>query len=241
MKLSRVLVFAAHPDDETIGVGGTICRLHKEGATVRVIVFSAGGGGVPSGKEEIYDEESVESIRVDELDKVSKLLGFEYRVLGVKEVINRRSIIKKLVSEIRDFKPNLVFTHSPNDSHHLHRAVSECTTEACWHSMTRAYGYLGEPWRVDAVFFYEVFDLLPNPTLLVDVTSTFDMKLRAIGLYSSQIEVFPGIIGYVKALAQVRGFFIDTSYAEAFTQSSNPIIWRDRCEVYPRQEVCTYV
>jgi len=40
----RILVFAAHPDDELIGVGGTIAKLHQGGATVKVVIYSRGGG-----------------------------------------------------------------------------------------------------------------------------------------------------------------------------------------------------
>lgn len=45
------------------------------------------------------------------------------------------------------------------------------------------------------------------------------MKIKAMQLYRSQIRVFPNILKYLKALAQVRGYLIDKSYMEAFIQS----------------------
>lgn len=215
----RVLVFAAHPDDELIGAGGTICRLHREDCAVRVVLFSRGGGGLAASGRAPYEENMIEEVRTREAEKVAAYLGVEHRILEIPEVIDRRSVVRRLVAEVRDFKPDMVFTHSPNDKHHLHRAVSECSTEACWHSMTRAYGDLGEPWRVGTVYFFEVFDLFPNPGMIVDVTPTFNMKIKAMSLYRSQIRVFPNILKYLRALAQVRGYLIDRPYAEAFVQS----------------------
>lgn len=215
----RVLIFAAHPDDELIGAGGTICRLHSEGCKVRVILFSRGGGGIAAKDGAPYEENIIERVRSREAEEVASYLGFEHEILEIPEVIDRRSVVRKLVAELRGFKPDVVFTHSPQDRHHLHRAVSECSTEACWQSMTRSYGDLGEPWRVGIVYFFEVFDLFPNPSLIVDITSTFDMKIKAMKLYRSQIRVFPNILKYLRALAQVRGYLIDRPYAEAFTQS----------------------
>ncbi len=211
----RVLVFAAHPDDELIGVGGTIARLSREGADVLVVIYSRGGGGVAA-EEAPLPEEAVEEERDRETAEVAGLLGFRHRVLGRREIVDRREAVKEAVKIVRDYRPNVVFTHSPWDRHHLHVAVSGVTTEAVWQASTRAYGYLGAPWRVDAVYYYEVWDLFTRPSLLVDITDYLDLKVKAMGLYRSQLKVFPGITEYLEGLARVRGYLAGTRYAEAF-------------------------
>ncbi len=215
----RVLVFAAHPDDELIGVGGTIARLSREGNEVLVVIFSRGGGGVAA--EERLGEEEVEEARDAETAAVARLLGFRHRILGVKEIIDRREAVKEAVRLVREFRPHLVFTHSPWDHHHLHVSVSKVTTEAVWQASTRAYGQLGEPWRVGAVYYYEVWDLFTKPHLLVDITPQLEVKVEAMKLYRTQLKVFPGITEYLRSLARVRGYLAGVEYAEAFLRSDS--------------------
>ena len=73
----RILVFAAHPDDELIGVGGTIARLHDNGAVIKVIIYSRGGGGIAA-EEPVIDEHMIEQTRDQETQQVAKYLGFEH-------------------------------------------------------------------------------------------------------------------------------------------------------------------
>ena len=214
----KVLVFAAHPDDELIGVGGTIAKLHNEGANIKVIIYSRGGGGIAA-EESIRDEHGVELTRDFETQKVAKLLGFEHITLGIPEIINRREAVKNAVKMIRDFKPDIVFTHNPYDHHHLHVSVSLVTTEACWQAAAKTYGYLGKPWRVNAVYYYEVWDLFIRPNLIVDISKTFNKKVEAMKMYRSQLRVFPGILRYLESLASVRGYLMGVRYAEAFELS----------------------
>jgi len=214
----RILVFAAHPDDELIGVGGTIAKLHEKGATVKVIIYSRGGGGVAA-EESLRDERDVEQTRDLETQQVAKYLGFEHVTLGIHEIVDKRRAVKAAVKIIREFKPHIVFTHGPHDHHHLHIAVSAVSTEACWQAAAKTYGYLGKPWRISSVYYYEVWDLFTRPNLIVDITEMFHKKLEAMKLYKSQLKVFPSIMDYLKSLARVRGYLIGVKYAEAFQLS----------------------
>jgi len=217
----RAMVFAAHPDDELIGAGGTISRLKMNGKKVRVIVFSHGGGGATVEEARLLKKKKIEAVRETEMKMVAKRLGVEHRILGLAEIEEWRDATKMLVRELRLFKPDLVFTHSPLDKHHLHRAVSQISTEAAWHAGAKVYGELGKPWRISAIYHYEVFDLFTEPSMIVDVTSTFNLKLKALRLYRSQLEVFPGLDEYLQALARVRGYQAGVEFGEAFMQASS--------------------
>lgn len=217
----RAMVFAAHPDDELIGAGGTISRLKLGGKNVRVIVFSYGGGGAPAEEARLLRENRIEAIRERETNMVAKSLGIEHRMLGLAEIEDWREVTKMLVRELRLFKPNLVFTHSPLDKHHLHRSVSQISTEASWHAGAKVYGELGKPWKISAIYYYEVFDLFTEPSMIVDVTETFNLKLKALRLYDSQLKVLPGLDDYLEALARVRGYQAGVKFGEAFMQASS--------------------
>ena len=212
---SRVLVVVAHPDDEIIGTGGTISKFHSEGKTVKVIVFHLGGKSVKG----TTDETQGQDVRHKELDEVSKYLGFVHETWGIQDMVDRRDVVRKLVKEVREFKPDILFTHAPQDRHHLHASVSSTTTEAAWHASQLYYLDLRTPWRISSVYYFEVWDLFTSPSFLVDVTEFMERKKKAMSLYTSQLMAFPKIMDYIEALAIVRGVEAGSRYAEAFQRA----------------------
>jgi len=212
---NRALVVVAHPDDEIIGTGGTISKLYSEGETVKVIVFHLGGKSVRG----TIDETQGQDVRRKELDEVSKYLGFAHETWGIQDVTDRREVVRNLVKEIREFKPDILFTHAPQDRHHLHASVSSTTTEAAWHASQLYYLDLGNPWRISSVYYFEVWDLFTSPSFLVDTTEFMERKKKAMSLYASQLLAFPKIMEYIEALAIVRGAEAGSKYAEAFQRA----------------------
>ncbi|MDP7976403.1 MAG: PIG-L deacetylase family protein [Thermoprotei archaeon] len=215
MDLSRVLVFVAHPDDEVIGCGGTIRKAVKQGGKVRVVVFNPGGKSVA----ETTDEAVGQATRLSELDRVSDFLGFDHESWNIAEISNRREVVRKVVSEIRSFKPTMILTHSPGDRHHLHAEVSSVVSEATWHATQLYYLDLGQPWTPSAIYYFEVWDLFLQPSAIVNISDYMDDKVAAMKLYASQVEVFPYILDYLRALGKVRGLPMGFSYGEALMRS----------------------
>ncbi|MBC7319389.1 PIG-L family deacetylase [bacterium] len=216
---NRILVFGAHPDDEIIGVGGTIARLSRMGKEVYVVTFTAGETGYSRPEE----KDIIANTRLREAQACDKILGIKERVvLGrpTQGVVNDRETYQECVRLIRKYKPDVIFTHWNRDKHRDHRAVSEVTEEAWWKAQENVLADMGAPWRAKELYFYEINELFTFPSLLIDISDTLEFKLKAMETQVSQMDVLPNIMRYIEALAQVRGYLRGTRYAEAFLLSS---------------------
>ncbi|MGC8834914.1 MAG: PIG-L deacetylase family protein [Armatimonadota bacterium] len=214
-----VLVFAAHPDDEIIGVGGTIAKLSKLGKSVYLVTFCAGETSYTTPEQ----KEAMAQTRLSEAKAADAVLGIKERVVLGKPtqgVVNDRETYQQCVRLIRTYRPDVIFTHWNEDKHRDHRAVSALTDEARWKAAENVLADHGKPWYTPELYYYEVTELFPHPTLLVDITNTFQTKLDAMQTQRSQFDVLPGILGYIEGVAKARGYARGTQYAEAFVLSN---------------------
>src|SRR5689334_16043319 len=113
----RILVVFSHPDDAEIMAGGTISRLTADGKVVRVVKMISGENG--SSQNEIT-RENLAKLRIEEDTAAMKILGVKpedsiYLNLGDGSIENDLPTIEKLVLQIREFKPDLIITHNPED------------------------------------------------------------------------------------------------------------------------------
>jgi LmbE family N-acetylglucosaminyl deacetylase len=212
----RVLVVAPHPDDESLGVGGTIAKYSAQGYEVFVLMIS---GHLPP----IYSRKAYEKT-VSEAYSAFRVLGVEKSVfldipattIGDQPIHEVNGRISKVVN---DFNPHIVLCPYP-DRHIDHRLVFESVMVA-----TRPVG-LGRD--IEIVAAYETLSethwnaphIEPNftPNWVVDISDNINKKLDAIGCYKSQISEFPGprSIEAVEALAKFRGTQAGFSYGEGF-------------------------
>lgn len=216
---NRVLVFAAHPDDEIIGCGGTIARLTAEGKQVFVLTFCAGETGYAT----VEQKETIAQVRQAEAQACDRVLGIAERVILGKPtqgVVNDRETYQRCVRLIRHYRPDLILTHWNEDKHRDHRAISALTDEARWKAYENVLADFGEPWYTPELYYYEVLELFPHPSLLVDISDYLPKKLEAMQTQQSQFAVLPGVMDYIEGLAKVRGYARGTRYAEAFLRSN---------------------
>ncbi|RLE83562.1 MAG: hypothetical protein DRJ96_02115 [Thermoprotei archaeon] len=221
----RIMIFGAHPDDETIGVGATIAKLAEVGYEVYVVTFcwSRTGEWEDTGYARAEWRERISEMRSAEALEADKVLGVKERIglaLPTQGVVNDRRTYQRVVEIIRKIRPIAIFTHYIEDKHRDHRAVSRITEEAWWKASERVLADLGEPWRARMLFFYEVFELFTHPSHVVDVTDTFSLKIDALQCFKSQMPVLGDIVSYVESLARVRGYLIGVKYGEALLQST---------------------
>ena len=201
----RILVVAAHPDDETLGVGGTIAKYSHQGDAVAVLVVS--GHLPPLYDQTTYARTVKEAARAFEILGVaeSRFLEIPTGTIGMEPV---GSVNRRISEMIEAFRPQMVFCPFP-DRHIDHRLVFDSVMVA-----TRPRGVGRE---IELLAAYETLSethwnapqIEPNfvPNLTVDITATIESKMRAVKCYESQIPAFPGARSAeaLEALAKFRG------------------------------------
>lgn len=184
----RVLCIAAHPDDEVLGVAGTLLRHKAAGDVVRVVLVNRCR---PAGVLESQDAERV--------------LGIPYTrlwdsVTSIEDVVN-------------DWQPSIVYTHSLSDLHHHHRDVHERVLVACRpQSGVKCIYAFETPSATD--WGMRPFE----PTLYVDIGQTLEDKLDAMECYHSELRELPHPrnIDALCTRAEYWGQRAGVGWAEAF-------------------------
>ena len=224
----NVLVVVAHQDDETIGCGGTLYKWSKQGALINVIFVTDGQTGID--QRDLYDKEVIKGTRMNEAENAAKILGIHnIETLGVPcQQVNYGSqkLFHQIVSKLRKYKPELVLTHSPNDKHRDHKAVSNLVVESCWKANEDIHSELGNVHQVLDVWGIEITDLHDKFDFIVKLSKLdYEKKIKAFSKYNSQENVIKGMINNIEGMAKVRGYSCNSTYAEGFKRISTiPIV-----------------
>jgi N-acetylglucosamine malate deacetylase 1 len=224
-----VLVFAAHPDDAELSMGGTIVRFTSNSLKVGVADLT---------KAELSTRGDVKT-RAKEAEEASKILKLKMRVnLGIKDgnVTISPESLKKVVSLIRKFKPSIVFAPYFNDRHPDHIDVSNLIKRAVFSSglekfKTSSSGRSQQAYRPKKIFYY-MQTYLFEPSFIVDVSDYFETKMKSCKAFNSQFhnpslkkeDTFiskPEFLDYVEARAKFYGFQIRKKYGEPFYCEEN--------------------
>lgn len=212
----KTIVIAPHPDDEILGVGGTLLRRKSEGKKVAWLIVT--GISVQSG----WDEEKVKQ-RSDEIRRVGELFCFdEVFTLNFPTTQLDRVPMSDLVAGIsnvfKSFKPEEVFVPHLSDVHTDHRivfdAVASCTKWFRYPSVKRVLAYE----TLSETDFYLGNSQYFRPNVFVDIESFLSEKLRAMDIYASELGEFPFPRSHqaIQALAELRGAASGFKAAEAF-------------------------
>jgi len=218
--MSRYLIFGTHPDDETIGIGGTILKLAQARHEVTVITFTNGSGGY----DKVELKGKISDIRLKELKDVYKFLGvknFEtWCYEDYDDRLTSREVVNREIAAIRKYQPDTILTHHIKDRHRDHRAVAQTVREAWWQAGEKVIADLGPPWKAKTLYYFEIFGPILYPTFIVDISETFKLKVDALHLYRSQLETLPYVLRAVEGLNMFRGAMIGSQYGEALLQSN---------------------
>lgn len=214
----RVLVIAAHPDDETYGVGGTIARHVRRGDRVTVLIMTDGvtARHTVTGLQEAAALKACAVLGVEDV-RFARLPDQRLDALPLLEVIH------PITAAVTDTGAQIVYTHHRGDANQDHRAIFAATMVAirpfgaC--SVEQAYSYeVASSTEWGAPFAEMAF----QPTCFVDISSTLETKLRAVAAYTetheSEVKPFPHPRSpeATRIYAQQRGVSVGMLAAEAF-------------------------
>lgn len=173
-----MLVFAAHPDDAEIGMGGTIAKHIGQGCKIGIIDLTYAEMS-SNGDVETRQREAAEAAAVLGLTVRDNLGLPDRRLSAAPDQIDR------MVAAIRRYRPRLVFAPYFVDRHPDHIACSRMTEEAVFNAKLRRYIPELPAWTVEQLYFYFINDA-HTPQLLIDVSDVHEIKMNALKAYRSQ-------------------------------------------------------
>lgn len=221
MRARRVLVVAAHPDDEILGCGATMARHASEGALVWSLIL---GEGVTSrrGMSAAARRRALRELHAT-AENANRAVGAERVILSKFpdnrfDAVARLELVQAVEETAERFKPDLVYTHGAYDLNVDHQETCEAVKTAFRPlpgTPVREIRLFEVPsateWRFDAGNAF-------HPDTFVDVAATLAKKLQALKVYEAEMRAFPHPRShtYVRALAAVRGGQAGLEAAEAF-------------------------
>jgi LmbE family N-acetylglucosaminyl deacetylase len=212
----RILVVAPHPDDETLGAGGTIAKYAAEGHEVFVLMVS--GHLPPLYPRDQYDTTVAEASCAFEILGVSRSRFLEIPATRIGD--EPVDVLNGHISHaVQEFAPHIVLGPFP-DRHIDHRLIFDGVMVAARPvgagraiEMLAVYETLSEThWNAAGI------EPAFAPTWVVNITAELEHKVRALECYTSQIPPFPGArsVEAVRALAAFRGTQAGFAAGEAF-------------------------
>ena len=202
----NILVIAPHPDDEVLGMGGTIKKLSKKNKIILCIVSE--------GTTAQYKNKKMIQVRRDSCKKSAKILGIsQTQFLDYPDMrlnLSHLDINKKLEEIIEKYKPEIVYTAPKNDLNLDHQVVFNSTLVACRPKS-----------GVKQILCYETLGgtkvpFVPN--VFENIEQEFSYKIKAFKMYKSEVRKFPHprSIEVIENLAIQRGVECSLKKAEAF-------------------------
>jgi len=211
----RILVFAAHPDDEVIGVGGTLIKRKLAGDETAVCYFTR------AVKERNTDKQIRN--KIFETKKAGKVLSLDKQYFlnypsGCTDSISHEKIIESIKKVIKEFQPNIIYTHYMYDLHSDHRILTENVLIAVrpvnFEFITHLYFYN----EATSSTFWSLPEHVFKPNVFVDISNVIEEKLKAFSCYKSQKRANPSVrtVDFLRNIAGYHGQMIGVKYAEVF-------------------------
>ena len=219
-----ILVFAAHPDDAELSMGGTIAKLTSNQVKVGMIDLTRGEMGT-RGSAEARQKEAFQAAIV------LKAAVRENLHMTDGDIQNNKENLMKIIMTIRKYRPKIIFAPYFNDRHPDHIDTSKLIKRAMFSTglakvKTFNKEVSQEAYRPQKLYYYmQTYTF--EPSLIVDVTESFEIKMKAIKCYSTQFhnpkstepETFisrPEFINYIESRSQFYGFQIGKHFGEPF-------------------------
>ena len=220
--MKKVLVIAAHPDDEVLGCGGTVALLAAEGAEVHVAILANGLTSRPN--FDAVQATAALKVHHDRAERAGKLLGAtNVQTLGFPDQKLDRlpllDITQAIEREIERLRPDTVFTQHGGDLNMDHviiyRATLTATRPMAGRCVRRVYAY---EVASSTEWAFQRFEPRFQPSVFFDIASTLEKKIAAMQVYESETRAFPHPRSpeALRAIALRWGSVVGVQPAEAF-------------------------
>jgi LmbE family N-acetylglucosaminyl deacetylase len=215
--MKKILVISAHPDDETLGLGGTLLKHKSKGDEIYWVIVT------DVFEKDGFTQERVKS-RQKEIDLVANMYGFiEVFKLGFSTSQLDYSLLGKLIQSlshvVSDIAPEILYTLNRSDAHSDHRIIADAVF-ACTKSFR--YPFIRQVLMYECLSETEFAPALHEkvfvPNYFVDITDFIEEKIRIMCVFESELAdpPFPRSVENIRALATLRGSTVGVRYAESF-------------------------
>ncbi|EAC1787038.1 PIG-L family deacetylase [Campylobacter coli] len=217
--MKKILIIAAHPDDEVLGCFGTVSKFIKEGYEAYTLILGEGKTSRVANKNEIKYKEF--EILENEALKANQSIGIK-ELFREKFPDNRfdsvplLDIIKSIEKIKNILKPDIIFTHYAKDLNIDHqitfKAVLTATRPLINENVREIYSFevlSSTEWNYPTSF---------SPNVFFDISDTLEDKIKAMSYYQSELCEFPHprSLDGIKLQAQYHGLRVGLKNAEAF-------------------------
>lgn len=219
--MDNVLIVAAHPDDEVLGVGATAARHVAQGDKVQCLILGEGQ------TSRSFDGESAKRSALEDLHAASmeaaKIIGFEN--VEFADLPDNRfdsiallDIVKTIEKKINGFRPEIIYTHYIGDLNIDHQRTCQAVLTAarpfidcCVRDIYAFETVSSTEWNFAGCGSF-------RPNVYINVEKYFEKKLEAIRCYQSELRDYPHprSVKVLECKAMSWGSVVGRKYAEAF-------------------------
>jgi N-acetylglucosamine malate deacetylase 1 len=215
--MNKVLVVAVHPDDETLGCGGTLLKHKDDGDEIHWLIST-------EIKESDGFNKDIVARRNSEIDKIVNFYNFDsvnrldISTTKVDEISTSR-LISQISSVVNRVKPNVVYLPFKGDVHsdhkHIFNAVYSCTKSFRYPFIKKIY-MMETLSETEFALSTKEDSFVPN--VFVDISHYIGKKIEAMNIYKGEMGIhpFPRSKKNIKALSSFRGATSGCEYAESF-------------------------
>jgi LmbE family N-acetylglucosaminyl deacetylase len=216
----KILIVAAHPDDEVLGCFGTVARLIKEGCEAYTLILGEG--------KTSRDEERLAEARKDDIVELNTEIERSNSLIGIKKVfvksfpdnrfdsVDLLDIIKVISKVKEEVQPDIIFTHYENDLNIDHQITYKAVITA-----TRPM----KDECVKEIYSFEIlsstewsYPLSFSPDTYYDISDTIKLKIDAMKEYASELCEYPHprSLEGIELNAKYQGLRVGNKYVESF-------------------------
>lgn len=219
--MERALIVVAHPDDEVLGMGGTIAKLSKKGIEIHLLIVTDGSSCQYKTDDDL---DLIIKNKIDETKQASLILGIKTISYGglpdmKLDTVPHTDLNNVIENAINKIKPDVVFTHFYGDINLDHQLVFKSVLVACRptnrQSVKEIYCF-DVPSSTEWNYFSAQTSFFPN--CYVDITKYLDVKLSALSCYKTELREYPHprSVQFVREMDQVEGKKVGIEAAERF-------------------------